>query len=50
MRLKPLVGNVLRITPACAGRSPPKKMIKVQSGDHLRVCGEKQAGTVNGEP
>ena len=30
-----------RITPACAGKSPPRQRVCSRSRDHPRVCGEK---------
>ena len=34
-----------RITPACAGKSPPTCCTGTPCGDHPRVCGEKSADT-----
>ena len=33
--------GVVRITPACAGRSDPRREFPAPSKDHPRVCGEK---------
>ena len=33
--------NGARITPACAGKRPPRRCNRSRGGDHPRVCGEK---------
>ena len=38
---RPFVLLLLRITPACAGKSPPRTACHGTSWDHPRVCGEK---------
>ena len=38
-----LDGVDMRITPACAGKSRRKSLNNEISGDHPRVCGEKDA-------
>ena len=36
------VQGVLRITPACAGKSPNQRCQRPEDQDHPRLCGEKQ--------
>ena len=36
------LGTMRRITPACAGSSPPKSVTVLSSTDHPRVCGEQR--------
>ena len=40
-----MVQNCLRITPACAGKSPAPNSGPPQSWDHPRVCGEKASSS-----
>ena len=40
------LANVLRITPACAGKSGFRKLTSAEAGDHPRVCGEKSAASI----
>ena len=37
--------SVIRITPACAGKSPHFLSVSAQKEDHPRVCGEKLEGS-----
>ena len=40
-KMRPVRLHVLRITPACAGNSPPEWSEALDSKDHPRVCGEQ---------
>ena len=39
----------MRITPACAGKSPSDRLARLEGQDHPRVCGEKGAAEVAAE-
>ena len=39
--------SIIRITPACAGKSPLPFLLQSRRQDHPRVCGEKVTGICN---